>query len=133
MRPAADSITRALADADWMVREIAAETLGTNVNGIHAADALISALTDDFWQVRLKAVRSLGKMKVARAVPSIGRCISHPQANLRKESAAALGEIADPAGERFLEPVLDDADPEVRKNARWAVQRIRSGKTATGS
>ena len=90
-------------------------------------------MTDDFWQVRLKAVRSLGKMKVARAVPSIGLCISHPQANLRKESAAALGEIADPAAEKFLEPILDDTDPEVRKNARWAMQRIRSGKTAAGS
>jgi HEAT repeat protein len=116
-----------------MVREIAAETLGTNVNGLHAADPLISSLNDDFWQVRLKAVRSLGKMKVARAVNSIGACVNHPQANLRKESAAALGEIADPAGHQFLEPILDDADPEVRKNARWAMQRIQSGKTATGS
>jgi len=64
---------------------------------MHAADALIGVLADEFWQVRLKAARSLGKMKVARAVPAIGTCISHPQANLRKEAAAALGEIADPA------------------------------------
>ena len=95
MKPAAESITRALADTDWMVREVAAETLGTNVNGVQAADPLISALSDEFWQVRLKAARSLGKMKVARAVPAIGACLAHPQANLRKEGAAALGEIAD--------------------------------------
>ena len=63
---AAESITRALADTDWMVREVAAETLGTNVNGMHAVDPLILALGDEFWQVRLKAVRSLGKMKVVR-------------------------------------------------------------------
>ena len=65
-------------------------------------------------------------------MPSIGGCIAHPQANLRKEAAAALGEIADPAGARFLEPVLDDADPEVRKNARWAMQQIAL-KQAAGS
>lgn len=83
--------------------------------------------------VRSTAVRSLGKMKVDRAVNSIGACVVHPQANLRKESAAALGEIADPAGEKFLAPIMDDADPEVRKNARWAMQRIQSGRSATGS
>jgi HEAT repeat protein len=131
LKPAAESITRALADSDWMVREIAAETLGTNVNGSLAADALISILGDEFWQVRLKAVRSLGKMKAARAVPSIGACIVHPQANLRKEGAAALGEIADPAGAPFLKLVLDDADPEVRKNARWAMQQIAVKRAAT--
>ncbi len=133
MKPATDSITRALADTDWMVREVAAETLGTNVNGIYAVDSLISALNDDFWQVRLKAVRSLGKMKVARAVPAIGACLAHPQANLRKEGAAALGEIADPVGGKFLEPILDDPDPEVRKNARWAMQQIVAKKGALGN
>jgi hypothetical protein len=48
-----------------------------------------------------------------RAVRPIGKCVVHPQANLRKEAAAAMGEIADPAAE---------PDPEVRKNVRWALQ-----------
>ena len=77
---------------------MAAETLGTNVNGVQARGPADRCLSDEFWQVRLKAIRSLGKMKVARAVRPIGDCITHPQANLRKEAAAALGEIADPAG-----------------------------------
>ena len=47
MKPAGDSLTRSLADADWMAREIAAETLGTNANGLYAADPLIRALDDD--------------------------------------------------------------------------------------
>ncbi len=58
MKPAAESITRALKDEDWMVREMAAETLGLNANGSIAADQLIAALSDEFWQVRLKAIRS---------------------------------------------------------------------------
>jgi HEAT repeat protein len=128
MKPAAESITRALKDGDWMVREMAAETVGLNANGTIAADQLIEALEDEFWQVRLKAVRSLGKMKIERAVRPIGKCAVHPQANLRKEAAAAMGEIADPAAEPFLALIADDPDPEVRKNARWALQQIAARK-----
>ena len=45
-------------------------------------------------------------------------------ANLRKEAAAALGEIADPLASAALERHLDDPDPDVRKNLRWALQRV---------
>ena len=133
MKPAAESITRALGDDDWMVREMAAETLGLNVHGSVAADQLIAALADGFWQVRLKAIRSLGKMKVDRAVRPIGKCITHEQANLRKEAAAALGEIADPTAEPFLALVANDPDPEVRKNSRWALQQIAARKARADS
>jgi HEAT repeat protein len=128
MKPAAESITRALKDDDWMVREMAAETLGLNANGSIAADQLIAALSDEFWQVKLKAIRSLGKMKVDRAVRPIGGCITHEQANLRKEAAAALGEIANADAEPFLALVANDPDPEVRKNSRWALQQIAARK-----
>jgi HEAT repeat protein len=124
MKPAGEAIVHALADQDWMVREVAAETLGICKAGVQSADALIKVLADEFWQVRLKGVRSLGVLRVNRAVAAIGACLGHPQANLRKESAAALGEIADPAGLPFLEGLADDPDPDVRKNVRWALQRI---------
>jgi HEAT repeat protein len=55
LKPAADSITRALCDKDWLVRETAAETLGSMKSGIQSAPVLLGALSDDFWQVRLKA------------------------------------------------------------------------------
>jgi HEAT repeat protein len=130
MKTAGESVVRALSDADWMVREVAAETLGTSKAGAQSADALMNALSDEFWQVRLKAVRSLGILKIQRAVAIIGGCLDHPQANLRKECAAALGEIADPAGRPFLEMLVDDPDPEVRKNVRWAMQRMAPGSLA---
>jgi HEAT repeat protein len=133
MKPAAESIMRSLRDDDWMVREMAAETLGSNVNGAIAADALIASLADTFWQVRLKAIRSLGKMKIDRAVRPIGNCITHEQANLRKEAAAALGEIADSDGEPYLALIADDGDPDVRKNARWALQQIAAKKARAGA
>jgi HEAT repeat protein len=67
-------------------------------------------------------------MKVARAVSPIAASLEHPQANLRKEAAAALGEIADPRAKPHLEGVANDPDPEVRKNARWALQQIELSK-----
>jgi HEAT repeat protein len=47
-------------------------------------------------------------------------------ANLRKEAAAALGEIADPSVLRTLKKYSDDPDPDVRKNVRWAIGRIET-------
>jgi HEAT repeat protein len=91
---------------------------------LSAARTLIDALSDEYWQVRLKAARSLGILKIVQAVPAIGAGLDHPQANLRKECAAALGEIADPAGRSVLEPHSADPDPDVRKNVQWALQRI---------
>ena len=130
MKTAGESIARALTDGDWMVREVAADTLGISKAEVDTADALIKALGDDYWQVRLKAARSLGTLKIGKAVAAIGACLDHPQANLRKECAAAIGEIADPAGLQFVQQLADDNDPDVRKNARWAIQRITSAQAA---
>ena len=55
---------------------------------------------------------------------AICQLLDHPVANLRKEAAAALGEIADPLASAALERHLDDPDPDVRKNLRWALQRV---------
>jgi len=41
--------------------------------------------------------------------------------NLRKECAAVLGELAMPESAEFLEIYVDDTDPDVRKNVRWAL------------
>ncbi len=53
-------------------------------------------------------------IKVERAVRSDHAvACSHDQANLRKEAAAALGEIAHPDGEALRSKrCADDADPE---------------------
>jgi HEAT repeat protein len=133
LKSASESIMRSLKDEDWMVREMSAETLGSSVNGAIAADQLVASLADPFWQVRLKAIRSLGRMKIERAVRPIGNCVTHEQANLRKEAAAALGEIASAEGEPFLLVIANDSDPDVRKNARWALQQIAAKKAKAGA
>ena len=50
-----------------------------------------------------------------------------PVPNLRKEVAAALGTLGQPESESVLLPYKDDTDPDVRKNVRWALERILKG------
>jgi Vesicle coat complex, various subunits len=63
---------------------------------------------------------------MARAIPAIVGALEHSISNLRKDAAAALGEIADAGALPYLEKALGDPDPEVRKNARWAIGRIEA-------
>jgi HEAT repeat protein len=85
---------------------------------------LVAALDDPAWQVRLKAVRSLGILRAVAATERVGLLMEHPVSNLRKECAAALGEIAAMTGRPFLERHRDDIDPEVRKTIGWALSRL---------
>ena len=55
---------------------------------------------------------------------SILPLLDHEVAIVRKESAAALGEIADPVARIALEAHGTDPDPDVRKTVRWALGRI---------
>jgi HEAT repeat protein len=89
-----------------------------------AISALRSALADSHWQVRQRALQSLGVLKAVEAVSDIASLLEHDLPTLRKEAAAALGEIADPAARIALERRADDADPEVRKTVYWALGRL---------
>ncbi|MEP2639744.1 HEAT repeat domain-containing protein, partial [Roseobacter sp.] len=85
---------------------------------------LRSALADEFWQVRVKAVRSLGKLGATEAAVEIAPMMDLSIPNLRKECAAVLGEMAVVETLPYLEKYVDDPDPDVRKNVRWAMGRI---------
>jgi len=61
--------------------------------------------------------------KDARFMP--GRYV-FPGGRVTAEDARRwAGEIADPAAEHYLDTVRDDPDPDVRKNVRWALGRLR--------
>jgi HEAT repeat protein len=57
-------------------------------------------------------------------VPLLTAALLHPAGNLRKEAAIALGEIGDAHAVPALTAASDDPDPEVRKAARSALQRL---------
>jgi HEAT repeat protein len=76
--------------------------------------------------VRTKAANALGRICALPAIPVLGEALSHDVSNLRKEAAAALGEIADPSALVFLEPAAGDPDPDVRKLVKWAIGRCRA-------
>jgi HEAT repeat protein len=121
---AADALIQSLSDSDWTVREEAAATLG-KLRLDKSAKALLRLLDDPYWQVRLKSVRALGRLRASSAISPIGRLLDRQQiSNLRKEAAIALGEIGDPAGLPYLAAAETDPDPEVRKLARLARDRL---------
>jgi len=96
------------------------------VGVVSAVPSLIDAMDDEFWQVKVKAANSLGKLKDESAVDALGQALTFSISNLRKEAAAALGEIASPAGIPFLEAISSDIDPDVRKIAQWAIEQINN-------
>jgi HEAT repeat protein len=72
-------------------------------------------------------VRALGRLRDARALPALTQALAHAMGNVRKESAIALGEVGAPESAPALTIAADDPDPEVRKAARLALQRLRPG------
>ena len=76
--------------------------------------------------MRVKAARSLGQIKAVAAVHALAPSLTHSISNLRKEAAAALGEIAHPDGLAYLEQAEGDPDPDVNKNIRWAINQIKA-------
>ena len=84
-------------------------------------------MADPVWQVRTKVANALGRIRAKAAVEVLGEALGSEVSNLRKEAAAALGEIAEPRAVARLERCADDPDPDVRKLVRWAIERCRAG------
>src|SRR5690606_1293747 len=118
------TLSRALTDTAWQVREEAAGTMG-KLNLVLGASSLITAMEDGYWQVRVKAARSLGRLRATDALPSLSAALDHPISNLRKEAVIALGELRDTRAMPALERALGDADPDVRKLAKLALAQLR--------
>ncbi|WOH64298.1 HEAT repeat domain-containing protein [Bradyrhizobium sp. BWA-3-5] len=87
-----------------MAGESAGSTIG-RIGQVSAAAALITSLSDNCWQVRQKALQSLAKLRARLVVDAIIPFLGDGLPWLRKDAAAALGEIADPkARDALLTP-----------------------------
>ena len=90
----------------------------------------MSATDDERWQVQEKAAEAIGILGNPEGISALANCIEDPISNLRKSAVAALGEIKHVDGLPLLEIAKNDNDPDVRKLARWASERIADAAEA---
>ncbi|MGO9133379.1 MAG: HEAT repeat domain-containing protein [Methylovirgula sp.] len=127
----APCLIEALHDPHWQVRAEAALSLG-KLHCASGVEPLVSATADSLWQVQEKAVEALGKIGATSAIPAIGKCASHEVSNLRKAAIGALGEIGHADALPFIDAAYQDPDPDVRKLARWARDRLERNAGSKG-
>jgi HEAT repeats len=87
-------------------------------------DLCRSLTTDPSWRVRLQAAVVLGKLKDARAVPSLLRALSDENETVRGLSAQVLGDLGDGSAKSPLERAQRDSSTFVREKATAALARL---------
>lgn len=110
-------------------------TPGAPPEGTPSADSelllrtLADLLEDPHAGVRAAAAASLGKRRVAGAVPALIDALEDPVAKVRKHAAGALGRIEDPVAVGSLsDRLLNDREPRVRRVAAWALGEMESAE-----
>jgi hypothetical protein len=115
-------LLKALQDSDANVRKTAIQFLA-RTNNARTVKELVTALGDPDWAVRNQAVHSLGGMGASAVKPLI-TSLEHEDKNVRTLAINALGKIGDARAVEALTRVLDDADPDVRKEIPMALGNI---------
>jgi HEAT repeat protein len=124
-----DTLMSAITDENWLVRVESIKGLG-KLKVAESLGLLISAIDDERWQVQEKAAEAIGILGNPEGISALAKCIEDPISNLRKSAVAALGEIKHVDGLPLLEIAKNDNDPDVRKLARWASERIADAAEA---
>lgn len=119
---------RALNSGDKTLREIAVWALGRS--GAREAGAPLKKLMQDSpdWRLRALAALGLGRLGDKGALDALGKRLAtsaDTRGEVRVAAAWALGALADPAAQRYLEQALrQDGDPQVRRMAVWALSNL---------
>jgi len=120
---AIDPLTKALEDAEPEVSNAAAEALGAI--GKPAMPVLKARLRSPKADMRMLAIVGLTKLGDAESVRMIvGALRTDRIADVRAMAAWALGFIGSPAGTSALQAAAGDKNPEVRSEAKAALQAI---------
>ncbi len=116
-------LVRALGDSDWRVRKEAA-MVARSLGSRDVLDALVRILgPGDNVGLRNAAVEALAGFG-GRAVEALGQAALELDADGRKLVAEALAASGDAGALDVLEPMLDDADPNVRAAAIEAIAGV---------
>lgn len=108
--------------------------VGMNDNGARGIPAILGYLSDENEAVRTTA-RQAVLNQYARdsqtVISSLSRSALQSNDNLFLEEATSIiAEVADPAAVPTLLKLLENSDPQVRKNVTWAFYRIRPQNNA---
>jgi len=113
-----------LNDGDVWVRMAAARALG-ELRDLRATESLSAMLLDPDWRARQMAAWALSELKDERAVKALGNAlVSDARAEVRRDAAAALGEIRSADGLPYLRQAINDPESSVSAKARWAISEI---------
>ncbi len=88
------------------------------------AEAIFGRLEHPLWYVVRNAAELCGEMEIEDAVPGLGRQIQHADERARKAIAGALARIGTPLALQWLRKMLNDVEPQVR---RQAIQPLSGG------
>jgi len=114
-----------LAEAETIVeRRIYFETLCATDEGTHLA---IRLFDDPRWFVVRNVAELAGELKIAPAVPALGKLLHHDDSRVRQSAVSALARIGSHATEEHLRNALKEGDHELQ----YVIARSVQGKGAS--
>lgn len=91
-----------------------------------AVNSLLHLLSDDRWYVVRNATSLLGELGPAEADRRVAELMSHREPRVRQAAAVALGKLATSRSLLALLQALNDASPDVRLQAVWAIASAKN-------
>jgi len=122
-----DIMYKLLGDEDGHVRAMCAKGLA-NIGDPRAVRKIIALFTDPFDDVQEAAIKALDKLKGSLDMEDVYRMIESKDAQVRRNSALLLGEIALPESVPALCFAQKDEDAAVRRAVVTALSAINSSE-----
>lgn len=116
-------LVRLSRDDDWIVREIATDSLG-RIERAQVIEPLISLLDDESYDVQKAAVNALLNLRGISLQPLVKTLSSNKNAFIRSQAAYLLGELRDPAALTALKNALEDENLRVQLAAFTALRKL---------
>ncbi len=108
-------------------KEAALRALG-RLGGGGALPALLAAAGSGSFRVRGAAIWALGRVApTPKVMEALAKAAGDPSSMVREQVARSLGRLRTKDGLGILDGLLEDATPEVRAAAVWALGRIPGG------